>query len=93
MHDRHLDAQVLLEQLSSMDNSVAATCRLHIMCSCDPGTATAVHLLARHQASSGVPGALKIEVMLGDLAFDLHDCRRDVTLMYQQQTVMAEVND
>ena len=85
--------QVLLEQLSSMDSSVAATCRLHILCSCDPGTATAVHLQARHQASNSVPGALKLEVMLGDLAFDLHDCRRDVKLMYKEQIMKAEVID
>ncbi len=88
-----LNAQVLLEQLSSTDSSVGATCRLHIMCSCDSGTATAVHLQARHQSGSGVPGALRMEVMLGDLAFDLHDCRQDVILMYQLQTMKAEVVD
>ena len=86
-------AQVLLEQLSSMDSSVAATARLHILCSCDAGTATAVHLQARHQASSAVSGALKMDVMLGDLAFDLQDCRQDVALTYRLQTTTAEIID
>ena len=93
MHELALDAQVLLEQLSSMDSSVAATARLHVLCSCDPGTASAVHLQARHQPNSAVPGAFNMEVMLGDLAFDLHDCRQDVTLMYQLQTLQGEVTD
>ena len=82
--------QVLLEQLSSMD-SVAATGRLHILCGCDPSVASALHLQARHEAQGAEAGALKMEVMLGDLAFDLPDCRQDVTLMYRLQTVKAEV--
>ena len=79
--------QVLLEQLRSMD-SVSEADRLQVLCCCDSDAPNPVHVRDRHEGSEQ-KGPLKLEVMLGDLAFDLQDCRQDVALTYRLQTTAA----